>query len=440
MKKIVLSLILLFSSFTYAGNGDWFEKGNGGFVVLCDQKPPQTLDLYETTYQYKWTLDKQYESDVQKRVQYLISKVSKHNPKRASLYQGWAASFTEESEFIPNLAFGAQPDLGNANYEATCKLQQVIYQRQPDDFKKARYTINSTLWEALSPLDQAGLIMHELIYREFALPPNAHANSEYSRHFNAWLNSQEFNGASLQEYVRTLQQFNIMQAEYKGFPILLNLKDSSENTWSRLPLIDLQADGSPLPPDTPQGEGLEHFIIDSSESLKLGPYKYFSPQCDDPGKTPRTLGMLSIDKNGRVDSITRASLPFGYNTCRANYSGPGMKYTLVGNFWYFDKDQNLTDVTIAFDENRPPADSDFYHDILFSTEDFTFKSKSSKLPLLVSIKLSGARETLVSASFLGTACRNMSEIVLKHDSMNDPSVRWNLQDLASEMKKLPRCK
>lgn len=440
MMKSILYLLLLFSSFAYAGNGDWFEKGNGGFAILCDQKPPQTLDLYESGFQYKWTLDRKYESDVQKRVQYLISKVSKFNPKRASLYQEWAESFIQESEFIPNLGFGALPDLGNAIYDATCKLQQVIYQRQPDEFTKARYTVNSTLWQALSPLDQAGLIMHELIYREFALPPNSHANSEYSRHFNAWLNSQEFNEASLQEYVKTLQLLNVIKAEYKGFPILLNLKDSSDRLWRRLPLIDVDSDGYPLPPDTPRGEKFELFIADSSEAIEILPSKFLGTKCDNPAQTLKTVGMLSIDKKGHLRGISRTSLPFGYETCRGYYMGPHMKYTLIGDFWSFDQDQNLTEVTIDFEENRPSADFDFYHDILFSTEHFTFKSKSSKMPLSVDIKLSGPGENLVSAIFIGGACRDNGEVFLKRETLDDPTVRWSLQDLDAEMKKLPRCK
>ena len=161
MTKIIFFLILLASSVSQAIDGNWFERGNGGFVILCDQKPPQTLDLYEAVHRYKWTLDKRYETDVQKRVQYLIAKIDKHNPRRASLYEQWAARFMDESEFIPNLNFGSQPDLGNTPYQSTCnKPQQVIYQRQPDFLGKIRYTINATLWEALSPLDQAGLIMH----------------------------------------------------------------------------------------------------------------------------------------------------------------------------------------------------------------------------------------------------------------------------------------
>jgi hypothetical protein len=43
---------------------------------------------------------------------------------------------------------------------------------------KARYTISADIWNKLAPIDQAAIVIHELIYREMALPPSAHMNSE----------------------------------------------------------------------------------------------------------------------------------------------------------------------------------------------------------------------------------------------------------------------
>ena len=74
-------------------------------------------------------------------------------------------------------------------------------------------------------------------------------NSEHSRRFNAWLNSEEFNGASLRSYLMQLQQMNVIQADYKGFAIWLNLNDKRAYTWSRLPLLELEADWSLSPQD-----------------------------------------------------------------------------------------------------------------------------------------------------------------------------------------------
>ena len=190
---------------------------------------------------------------------------------------------------MPNAGFGPLPDLGYVIYDViNCNPQQVIYQRQPTNLKKARYTINSTIWNALSPLDQASLIMHELIYRELAQPPSSHTISEFSRTFNAWINSTEFEKTTLQTYLETLQQLHFVEAQYNGFDILLAAKHELKDTST--PLLLAFNDGI-----------LTHTVLDASKTIDL-PQTLITPYCPKSEKL-KSYGDAEFDLNGQIKTI-----------------------------------------------------------------------------------------------------------------------------------------
>ena len=215
MLKIVFALTMLVSSLSFAG-GEWYEKGNGGFILQCPVKANQTLDLFELQDRYKtsMTLDTDHAGSVKERVEYLLAKIERLNSNRAAKYRMWFASYEQEAEYVPNIQFDRLGDLGLVRIPDVCNLAQVIFQREPGILNSARYTVNKKLWETLTVLDQAALVMHELIYREFVSSPNFHQTSERSRYFNALVNSKEILKMPLEKYMGILQELKVASAGY----------------------------------------------------------------------------------------------------------------------------------------------------------------------------------------------------------------------------------
>jgi len=69
-----------------------------------------------------------------------------------------------------------------------CKSRQTIIRRAVFDGNK-RFAVNKALWDALSARDQAGMIMHEVIYEHFS--KLGEEDSRKARKLNALLFSPE---------------------------------------------------------------------------------------------------------------------------------------------------------------------------------------------------------------------------------------------------------
>lgn len=146
--KTLIATLLLFSSVSFAQ--DWYEKGNGGFVVTCPGKPQQVLDIYELENRFQiqthqetanpvlqnMVLDLDKSESLDQRVQYLLSKIARLNPSRAQLYAQWYKSFPAEAEFLPGIHLNPIGDTGLAVPGEGCSLQQAVFQRAPGILNK----------------------------------------------------------------------------------------------------------------------------------------------------------------------------------------------------------------------------------------------------------------------------------------------------------------
>lgn len=237
MRSLLLICTLLIGSLAQAGN-DWFETGNGGFVIQCEGKKTELLDLYEAQTSLQLVLDQSAESltSLDVRMEHLFNKLEKQDTYRAKLFRGWYKDFFKSANFLTGYTINPLPDVGFTFIPKGCKLDLAVYQVEPTRFLKDRYTINKDLWNELDTLNQAALVMHELIYREARSFGTYHKTSQSTRVLNAWLNSIDFDKATPRDYLEALQELKFHQASFKGHTILLNKFDRLRGTWLNISL------------------------------------------------------------------------------------------------------------------------------------------------------------------------------------------------------------
>ncbi|WP_374079053.1 hypothetical protein [Bdellovibrio bacteriovorus] len=336
--KQLIALLFLFPCLSFASGGDWYEKGNGGFVLMCGPGQLQVFDLYEAQVRYRMQFDPKSLASLDERVQYLLSKFEKHNASRAVLYRKWYREFFVEAEFISNAKFNPIGDIGFGYIPKNCSLEQVIFQRAPSILNYYRYAINKDIWDSLNVENQAALVLHELIYRELTLPPNSHESSEAARYFNALLSSTRFQYLTYGQYISTLQELRFTKADYQDVKIILGEKRVGGG-WAQwdLEFYD-EAHLKSAILDNVQSLRRGKFIYDSRcivDDLAQGSVAYFHPQGQ--------LKLLAI----RQVSPDACSLPY------YDYENGETKIRLQGSQWQFNEKGQLLTMGGNYTFNNP---------------------------------------------------------------------------------------
>lgn len=224
MKSFLLQLSLaLISSFSLAGG---VTIGNGGTGVICynggapNGIKVQMLEYYELELSGR-SLKLNHNLDNYKDI--IIENLNRWEsvaPKRVALYKQWLNDFENESLFVSNNYFTPVNDTGTIAIPFGCELATLAFQRPQEDLFPGvkRYTINSDYWNIMIPTQKAGLVMHELIYREGIVVQ--HKTSFPTRYFNSYLASAEPNS---DEYVFIASQLPLMWGEFGGGLIIETL-------------------------------------------------------------------------------------------------------------------------------------------------------------------------------------------------------------------------
>lgn len=196
---IVLSSLI---SWTTAFAGD--TKGNGGDFVVCDTgeavRTVELLDYYESRNILHWSMTTTTATTPVARALELLDHLDAAAPEKANEYRQDVATFMDNATFI---ADSVLPDIHDSQHVFVgegCKLMQAAIQRQPRTPSERRYTIAKDLWDRAAVIDQAGLILHEVIYKD--LLNLGHADSKRTRYFNGLIASGPLTPARYAETVR----------------------------------------------------------------------------------------------------------------------------------------------------------------------------------------------------------------------------------------------
>ena len=225
MKRSFIALLSLvfvnLKSFAYD------ELGNGGNMIYCKNTLyPEMLrqnymlqDYLEITQQgYKIEFpDFSFREDSNKIedaifiAQKMLDRIKELDPHRHMVYSKELQNFSQNLLLDFNLIFPWLPDHGVVKAPgADCEIIQTAYQREPILPFHKRYNIKAEVWSLLKVQVKAGLILHEVIYKE--AHERGHTVSDRTRQFNGLLATNHFENMNIYQYKRFL--VDVMKFSY----------------------------------------------------------------------------------------------------------------------------------------------------------------------------------------------------------------------------------
>ena len=226
--------------------------GNGGYVLNCNDtnKPTELLDFFEwsTNNAPIEFLPTPSQNPINLALKMIVSLQDVDN-YRYHTYKYWINNFFNEVRFVDSFTLSTTNDFDVVALPDECELIQTIVQREPIYNNEKRYTIDRNIWENLSIENKAGLILHEVIYREAASLKQT--DSRRVRHLTGYLANSLNEGLGSIEYQNTIYRSN--------FPF-------EELTSMQLPKASLWI----LKSDETERNGLSFGkVVDSSDGSKL---------------------------------------------------------------------------------------------------------------------------------------------------------------------------
>ncbi len=261
IQSIFLVIALVFSSSLDARTaialqgGDYV--GNGGDVIVCENsKVPspssiELLDLFEarTIYGKKINMPKHLSLDETLKI--LTDRLGYFDPYLSQFFKGNIDQFMSETVFVKGVVLTDIPDSKHIALAQNCRLEQIAIQRTPRFPGEKRYTISKNLWDQLDSLNQAALILHEVLYRQ-VLESNIESpdkiDSEAVRYLVHLLVSNSINELSFEEfYSLMVDHFGIHFSFWNGY-VVKNLKfDGDPNIPSRYEVSFFERENLYLP-------------------------------------------------------------------------------------------------------------------------------------------------------------------------------------------------
>ncbi|WP_374000854.1 hypothetical protein [Bdellovibrio bacteriovorus] len=322
----LLSLFLVFAatlSSIGAQANNWYDRGNGGFILVCTGKKSAVLDLHENATRQIGEVQFSSSTAVTAKVLDLISRLEAHDKGRATQYKAWALSFFNEVQWIREASFNQTPDLGMVIIPNDCRLEQVVFQRNPSILNKTRYMVDENLWNHMDTDNQAALIMHEIIYREFMNSVTKEIASERIRIFNLVLHTNILKNLTQPEYISLIQELHFTSYTSQNLKFTIGY-ESNDKGWLNLPVTFNSA-----------GNVVEGTLAAEQTFIR----KHLSYTCS--ATEIPSLGNAKLDDNGTLRLL---NIQDGFDTkiCGlpfATIQGDEGTITISGTQWSFDENE-----------------------------------------------------------------------------------------------------
>jgi hypothetical protein len=187
------------------------EVGNGGDGVACIQDDRTvSIELFDF---YESRMLRQIEPRIEPvsedpfvLARFVMDRLQKLDPEIGDDLLNIFGTFKDDMRLV-DLELRDVPDQGEIEYEPGCGLVQVAVQKDPEFPLDKRYTINQNYWLKMSPNDQAGLIVHEIVYRY--LIARGQRDSKLARYFNSIISSSKMDAYTIETFHHFLEQLNI---------------------------------------------------------------------------------------------------------------------------------------------------------------------------------------------------------------------------------------
>jgi hypothetical protein len=167
IRRLGIGLLIGLGVFARAAQ-EGVDHGSGGNVLHCAGGQPeyQLLDYYEGRVLLDLTEDLGSGADEWAMVANVLTRYQKVDAYRAGLYQGWVAQFRNEWRMLVHTPLTPVDDYGYIQLPTGCSVKQVILQYPVEVPEDGRYYVDEDTWNELDTQTKAGLILHEVIYRD----------------------------------------------------------------------------------------------------------------------------------------------------------------------------------------------------------------------------------------------------------------------------------
>ena len=171
---IRLSLFAIFTCaqlFSISSLAGWQDIGNGGDVVICEsnsgtvrKETYYAYDFYETFYRYRLGIAIPWlTTDPVEISRRLLQRIPHpYESLRGEAFE-LIKNMMSESAFYENLPNAKDSGLAYVGYG--CRVEQLILQKEPTHPGEPYYRININIWNKLSPVQIATIMIHEAFYR-----------------------------------------------------------------------------------------------------------------------------------------------------------------------------------------------------------------------------------------------------------------------------------
>lgn len=221
MKSILLIVIMTMAASASAFAASGTTVGNGGNSIVCKNTSGnitsvEILDFFEARTN---GLELKLNDRLPNYKSILIENFNRWQsiaPKRIEQYKKWLSEFESETIFVSGANIPSIPDTGSVILPTGCDLKPIAFQRPNSEIYPGvkRYTISKDLWDLMDEVQRAGLVMHELIYREGILAK--HITSFPTRYFNGYLATAEPNAET---YAFIVLRLPLLWTEVSGMII-----------------------------------------------------------------------------------------------------------------------------------------------------------------------------------------------------------------------------
>lgn len=254
---LVFGLLLTFvTGKSFAGVG---SSGGGNVIVCKSNKDAELLDYYEARVIRGLKIDLGDASlNYLDKVRYVLNRLKKIDPNRAEEYFEDLDDFEKSSRIIDNFELTPVDDSLISGLPSGCELKQAAVQHPPEFPNDPYYIISGNLWKLLSENGKAGLVLHEIIYREM-LHNNA-KDSKGARYYNGIISSLNYNYATLTEYPEILSSVQLSFQDSVD-KVCYRSKNSDHDDDKRVDLFGFQTW------DRKIGENSARWIDDDEKTL-----------------------------------------------------------------------------------------------------------------------------------------------------------------------------
>lgn len=198
--QITSSILIILSSGLVHAEGN--KVGNGGDGVFCSgvNQSAQILDFYEGDLKPTAT-----EKDPYAIVEKKFSQLKLAAPKLGEQYLNRLKSIRSQLELKENVSLKNIKDSNHLFKPAQkdCEVLQVVIRRRTTLPGEKTFLVDKTLWDKLPPVEQAGMISHEIIYEH--LMKLGAIDSTKSRALNRFIFTEKYDASHFWKFIERLE-------------------------------------------------------------------------------------------------------------------------------------------------------------------------------------------------------------------------------------------